>query len=144
MEESLIRYIHFIGIIILSSALVAEHLLYKKEMGREAFRQFVNVDRIYGIGAGITLLGGLLLIFYTGKPAEFYSSNPIFHIKMTLFVLVAALSFIPTRFLLVKSRTDEGTIVFPKYMIGIIRAELCFLLVMPLLAALMAQGIGYS
>jgi uncharacterized membrane protein len=43
-------------------------------------------------------VAGGLLWFTVGKDASFYSSNPIFHIKVTLFFIAGGLSIYPTLF----------------------------------------------
>lgn len=143
MEELLIRYMHFLGIMILSATLFAEHLLISDEMEIKQFKKFLIIDAIYGASAVIVFVAGLLLWLFVGKPSEFYASNPVFHIKLTLFVTIALLSIVPTVFAL-RNRKFEGAIIkVPKHVINIIRVELLLLLCIPFLAVLMAKGYGH-
>lgn len=142
MEEALIRYMHFLGIIIIASALIGEYLLISKEMNVKLFKKVVLVDAIYGIGAVITLTGGLLLWLYIGKPKEFYSTNMLFHIKISLFVTVGILSAFPTYYFLRNRKTLSEKIIIPSYIINIIRLEIVILVVLLLLGVLIAKGIG--
>ncbi|WP_416306985.1 DUF2214 family protein [Neptunicella sp. SCSIO 80796] len=142
MLDIFIRYGHFLGIIFLSSALFAEHLLLAREIDRQQLKKLVVVDAIFGISAGVVLIAGLLLWFYVGKPAEFYSKNFVFHIKLTLFVLMGILSIFPTMFILRQRKSGLEVISVPAYIINIVRAELLLLVLIPLLAVLMAQGYG--
>ena len=142
MFDACVRYLHFLGIFILASTLVAEHLLITKEMTRQQFKRLTMIDGIYGLGAVMTLTGGLLLWFVVGKPTAFYTGNPIFHIKLTLFILMALLSLIPTVFFLRNRRSQASVITPPNSIIVIVRAELALLIVIALLATVMAQGIG--
>ncbi|EWH10895.1 hypothetical protein DS2_06376 [Catenovulum agarivorans DS-2] len=144
MDEILVRYMHFIGIILLSSGLVATHILTGWQLNKQQFKSLRIADAVYGLGAVLVLVAGVLLIVSVGKPAEFYSKNPIFHVKMTLFVVMALLSIYPTIYF-IKNRSFVGeTIQIPKKIVMIIRAELTLLLIMPLLAALMARGVGLA
>lgn len=142
MEDIFVRYLHFIGIITLASALVGEHLLISKEMDVKTFKKLVILDSIYGVGAIITLIGGALLWFVVGKPAAFYSSNFIFHIKLTVFLLIALLSIFPTVYFLRNRKATFESITLPGYIIKIIRVELCLLVFLPLLAVMIARGVG--
>ena len=142
MEEVLVRYLHFLGIITLASALVGEHLLIAKEMNIKSFKKLVIVDAVYGLGAIATLIAGILLWFSVGKPAEFYSSNVIFHIKITLFLSIGLLSIFPTVYFLRNRKSTSDSITIPSYIVKIIRIELCLLLILPVLGVLISRGIG--
>jgi len=142
MAELLIRYFHFLGIFMVVSTLVAEHLLISKEMDIKSFKKLVIVDAMYGVGAVITLTAGLLLWFAVGKPASFYTANWIFHLKVTLFALIGILSIFPTYYFLRNRKATTEFITIPRYIVTIIRIELTLLIIVPLLAVLMARGIG--
>lgn len=144
MDEILVRYMHFIGIIFLSSGLVATHILAGWQLNQQQFKSLRIADGVYGLGAVLVLIAGVLLIAKVGKPAEFYSKNPILHIKVTLFVIMGILSIFPTKYFLQNRKFVGDSIQVPKKIIMIIRAELTLLLVMPLLAALMARGVGLA
>jgi putative membrane protein len=142
MEFVLVRYFHFLGILVLFAAIALEHMLVKREMTTQEIRRTAAVDLMVGISAGVVLLTGLSLWFLVGKPAEFYSSNPVFHTKVTLFVVAALLSIYPTVFLLRNRRTSAPSTAVPRGVVMVIRVELLLLAAIPLLAALMAQGYG--
>jgi len=144
MTLILIRYCHFIGIFILFAMLLAEHLLVKKSMTPSEIRRLAALDLIYGLAAGVVLVAGLCLWLFVGKPAEFYSANPVFHAKLGLFVLVALLSAYPTYFFLRQRKATGTEVIVPKAIIHVIRLELVLLLIIPLLATTMAAGRGSS
>jgi putative membrane protein len=143
--EILLRYLHFISIFAIVGSLVSEHLLLKKELTRKEIKRIATIDGVYGMGA-LTLLGvGLTLWFGEyGKPAEFYSLNFIFHIKIALFAAIGILSIYPTVFFIRNGKGNQDEIVqIPKTIFMLIRLELLLLLIIPLLAGLMAKGVGY-
>lgn len=142
MDEIIVRYIHFLGIIGLSAALIGEHLLIAPTVSAERMRKLAMVDAIYGISAILVLTAGLLLWFWVGKPAEFYSKNWVFHLKVTLFVVIALLSIYPTVFFLKHRKTHADLVTIPKKLIVVLRFEILLLLVIPLLAVLMSRGVG--
>lgn len=144
MSEIIIRYCHFIAFMVLTAMLVAEHLLLKKRLTADEVRRLAIIDLVYGIAATVALVAGLALWFWVGKPAEFYTRNGIFHTKVTLFIVMALISIYPTVFFIRNWRARVPALDVPKGIIMAIRAELVLLLVIPLLAVLMARGIGLA
>ena len=144
MEELLVRYIHFLGIMLLASMLVTENILLSKNLKRKTVEKLAIIDGIYGLSAIITLSAGLMLWLAVGKPSQFYSNNVIFHAKLGLFVFVGLLSIFPTVFILKQRKSVNGEIVVPSHVILIKRTEAGLLLVLPLLAVLMARGYGLT
>lgn len=142
MAEVLVRYMHFMGIIVLSSALVSEHLLLSSENSVNKLKRLATVDKLVGIGAIVVLTAGLLLLLVVGKPSQFYLQNWVFHLKATLFVLIALLSIYPTLFFLRNRKKSGLDVVIPKSIIMIVRLELTLLLFIPLCAVFMARGYG--
>jgi len=144
--ELVLRYIHFISIFAIVGTLVAEHLLLKKEMTRLELGRVARIDGVYGIAA-LTLLGAGLTLWLGefGKPAIFYTKNWIFHTKLTLFVLIGLLSVYPTVFFLKNRKGNpEERIIIPTSIFWMLRMELLLLFIIPILAGLMAKGIGLS
>jgi len=110
-------------------------------MDSKDFKKLFIVDIAYGVSAVLTLSFGLLLWLVVGKPANFYSSNGIFHLKLSIFAVIALLSVFTTAFIL-KNRKVESEIIFvPSYIIILVRMEMVLLTIIPLLAILMARGL---
>ena len=144
MLYTLIRTLHFVAIFVLAGALVIENMALKPTITGEDARNLARVDAFYGIGAVLTLLFGLILWLWVGKPSEFYSLNPIFHFKLGLFFLLALLSIYPTIFFLRNRKSTADTIKVPRLIAILTKLELGILFIIPLLAFLMARGIGLS
>jgi len=139
----LIRYLHFVGIFLIVGTLVAEHLLLKPTHTRSELNRLSRIDAVYGIGAVLVLTAGLLMWFAVGKPAVFYTKNWVFHLKITLFAIVAILSIWPTIFFLKNRKGDpEEAVKIPVHLKVMIRMEMLLVVVIPLLAILMALGVG--
>lgn len=142
--ELLLRYFHFVSIFLIVGTLVSEHLLLKPMLSKRKIDRLSKIDGIYGLavlsllGAGLTLwLGGY------GKPTEFYSENPIFHFKLTLFVVIGLLSIYPTVFFIKNRKGNQDDLVsIPKAIFWMIRLELLLVFLIPILAGMMAKGIG--
>jgi putative membrane protein len=145
-RDSLVHYIHFAFIFALASMLACEIALFGKSLSRDTFNRLRVIDRWYGIMAALVILSGLSLLTFGLKPASFFLDNPVFWTKMALFVGVALLS-IPMTLLLLRARTNvDGSVVFQDAEHGRLRAFLLAQVVLfaliPLCAALMANGIG--
>lgn len=144
--ESIVRYIHFLGIFAIVGALTIEHLLLKPQLTRAELRRLSIIDGIYGAGAIVAVAAGLTLWFGgIGKPTEFYSKNFVLHTKVTLVVIMGILSAFPTIFFLKnrKGASPEELVDVPKRIKMLVRIQLVLLLLIPLLATLMAKGVGY-
>jgi putative membrane protein len=143
--EIFLRYIHFISIFAIVGSLVSEHLLLKKELTRAEISRIARVDSVYGIAATTLLIAGLTLWLGSfGKPAVYYTKNWIFHTKITCFAIVGLLSIYPTVFFIKNRKGNPGEVVIvPQSIFWMLRFELLLLFVIPLLAGLMAHGIGF-
>lgn len=144
MAYIFVKYLHLVGILVLFSALVLEHVLIKPTMSPKELARVSAVDLVYGVAASLVLGAGLLLWFLVGKGSDFYSSNPLFHIKLGLFFLVGLISIYPTLFFLKNRKSNESEVAIPKSIIMIVRFELLMILMLPLLALFMANGIGLA
>lgn len=139
-----VRYLHFIAIFVMFSLLSIQHMALKEQVDAAWLKRIAVLDIAFGISALLALAAGASLWLWVGKPAGFYNSNWIFHTKVALFVLVGLLSFIPTRFIAQQRKTGAPMVSVPRHVVHIIRLELCLLCVIPLLAVLMANGVGYT
>lgn len=141
----LLPYLHYIGIMALMGALITEHVMLKPGISRQQIKSLAMVDLIYGISAAIVLTTGLLRWFvFDVKGVEFFTKNPIFHIKLTLFVIILIISIFPTmKFLKWRRQADE---IQPsdkelKKQLMFVRIELLLLAIIPLLAVMVANGV---
>jgi putative membrane protein len=103
-----------------------------------------RIDGIYGLAVVVLLVVGLTLwLGGYGKPTEFYSQNPIFHTKLALFGIIGILSIYPTVYFIKNRKGDPNeTLTVPKSIFWMLRLEILLLFVIPILAGLMAKGIG--
>jgi putative membrane protein len=144
-SEILLRYVHFISIFTIVGTLVSEHLLLKKTLTRAEIGRIARIDAIYGIAAVTLLAAGLTLwLGGVGKPSVYYTKNWIFHTKITFFLIIGLLSIYPTIFFIKNRKGDPAEqIAIPKSIFWMLRFELLLLFIIPLLAGLMARGVGF-
>ena len=148
LAHVLTAYWHFLGMMMLMATLLAEHVTLQPQMTRLHIQRLAMIDLFYGIAAGIVFLTGLLRFAYFGKGIHFYLGNPLFYVKVGMFLLVALISVYPTRRFLAwrKMLTQGDPPALDPHTVTrlriVIRLELGLLLVIPLLAVLMARGTG--
>jgi putative membrane protein len=143
--EIILRYVRFISIFAIVGSLISEHLLLKKELTRQELDRLSRIDAVYGIAAVVLVVAGLTLwLGSIGKPAVYYTKNWIFLTKIGLFSLIGILSIYPTVFY-VKSRkgNPEEEIQIQSAIFWMLRLELLLPFIIPLLAGLMARGVGF-
>jgi len=147
-SSAAIAYLHYLSFMVAFAALVVEHLTLRKELELKQAWRLVITDGLYGIAAITVLVTGILRVLYFGKGTAYYLSNPVFHLKVGFFILVGLLSLYPTiSFLLWLKPLRQGQVptlelAAVQRLTWVIRAELAFLSGIPLLAAMMARGIG--
>ena len=87
-QSALVAYLHYVSIILCFGALLFERLRLKTNLNRLEAISMVVADIIYGL-AGLTLLiTGILRVKYFGQGGEFFTDNPIFWLKVGLYIFV--------------------------------------------------------
>lgn len=144
LELVIARYLHFIAVFAIVGAIFAEQFMVSKSMTRKEIKRISKIDAIYGFGALLVLIIGLILWFTVGKPAQYYSRNWIFHTKLTMFVVLGLLSIYPTIFFMKNRKgSDLDTqISVPSSVILLLRIELLIIIIIPLLANYVSLGYG--
>lgn len=142
MDEIIVRYLHFISIIFTASMLIMQNFFISKTLSISLLKKLSSIDLFYGIAAIMNLVTGLLLWLVVGKPEAFYSQNPIFYTKISIFIVIGLLSILPTLFFLKHRKTTNHEIHVPQNIMLYKRYELVLLLLLPLTAVCMAKGIG--
>ena len=145
--EPLLAYLHYLSIIVLGAFLTAELMVCRPPLGPEQVRLLPRLDIVFFAAALLSLITGLLRLFVYAKGVSFYLPNPTFHAKMALYVAVAVISIVPTvRFIRWRRALDAGGALPATAEVArvkrLIHIELALFALMPLMAVLMARGIG--
>ncbi|NKB32921.1 MAG: DUF2214 family protein [Pseudomonadales bacterium] len=136
------RYLHFLAIIAFAGAIIIENMAIKPTINGEDARNLAKVDTVYGISAFSVLAFGLILWFMVGKPSEFYTGNLLFQLKLFLFIVLALIAAYPTAFFAKHRNSEADSIAVPGIIPLLLKIEMFLLLLIPILAYLMARGIG--
>lgn len=145
--EPLIAYLHFLSFLLTAGLLTAELVVCRPGLGPPQVRLLARLDAAYFIAALAALATGLLRLLFYAKGVAFYLNSPFFWIKMALYLAVAALSIGPTLRFIRWNRAAGGAPAAPDPAAvaatrRLIHMELALLALMPLMAVLMARGVG--
>jgi putative membrane protein len=148
MASALIAYLHYVAMISIAVILVVEYLGCVPGITDSRIRTLARIDLLY-MGAAMLALGsGAARVVWYAKGAAFYLHNPVFYIKLALFVAVGLMSIPPTLQYLrwLRSLKSGAAGVAADYQVLRVRryilAELVLFAFIPLMATIMARGIG--
>jgi len=147
-SSALVAYVHYLGIILCFGALTYERIILKINLSKNEFISIILADVVYGIAGLAILITGILRVKYFGQGGEFYTSNPIFWIKVSLYIFIGLLSLYPTityvlwAIPLSKNKLPVVSENLVKRFKLIITTELVGFTVIPFFATLMSRGIG--
>jgi putative membrane protein len=146
MGDIVLTIIHHLCVFAIVAMLGAEFAVMRAGVTPAAIRLLRRLDAIYGGAAVLVLLAGFGRVFHNGS--GFYFANPVFWTKIGLFVIVGILSIRPTIAFMRwhKALAADPGFVAPANEVKSVRtmlhAQLGFLFLIPIAAALMAKGIG--
>ena len=140
--------VHHWALLLLIAALFAEFILLRQTPSAAGVRTLARVDQAYGGAAMLLLAAGFARVFWGAKGADFYLDNPVFWAKVAVFVGVGLLSIVPTvRYprWLKQLKADgrlpaEAQVQDTRCWVG---WQLLLFVALPVLAAMMARGIGH-
>ncbi len=143
-----VAYLHYVSFMVCFAALVVERRLLRPDPDRRSATAMVITDIIYGLAALALLVSGIFRVLYYGQGSEFYTQNPLFWWKVGLYLSVGALSLYPTITYILwaiplrKGELPKVSQALATRLGWIINVELVGFAFVPLLATLMARGVG--
>ncbi|RLD61954.1 MAG: hypothetical protein DRJ05_01465 [Bacteroidetes bacterium] len=144
--HTFIHYLHILGIMLLMGSLMAEYLIAKTKTTNESVRMLSIANSIFLISLVVVLISGLFRWFVFGKGNDFYMTNPFFHTKLTLYIILAIIAFFPSRKInkwKKQLNNDSSFLVAEKEnksLFLLFRIEFVLIIIIPLLAVLVARG----
>ena len=147
-QDALLAYFHFASMIGMASMLAAGFAALAQRDAATGLRRLKRLDGMYGLFALLTLASGVARLLFGAKGSAFYLSNPVFHTKISLFVLAALLSIYPTvqYFKWADAGNADSRFRPPADAIARVRKliviQFVLLATIPLAASLMARGLG--
>jgi putative membrane protein len=133
-------FLHHLAAFILFGALMVQFVTLRDELAPRTVRRLQLADIALGVSGSALLLVGLLRVFYFEKGAAYYWANGAFLAKFSLFILVALLSIYPTAKIIAWRRNPAAG--GARAVKAIVHVELAAVVLLMLLGAMMARGIG--
>ncbi len=95
--EAILAALHLVAILTFVVFLSSQAALCRSEwMNAAVVERLVRLDVIYGAAALVMIGSGLARLFWGIKGVSWYVSQPLFHIKITIVVVMAILSIWPS------------------------------------------------
>jgi putative membrane protein len=143
-----VAYGHYLSFMVCFAALVLERRLIRPQPDRRDAIWMVITDIVYGIAALGVLGTGILRVLYFGQGSSFYTENPLFWWKVGAYLAVGTLSLYPTITYILwaiplrKGELPQVSESLATRLKWILNVEILGFALIPLLAALMARGVG--
>jgi putative membrane protein len=143
-----VAYVHYLSFMICFGALALERSLIRPDPDRRNAILMVITDVTYGLAALGVLGSGILRVLYFGQGSSFYTENPLFWWKVGTFVAVGTLSLYPTITYILwaiplrKGELPRVSEAQASRLGWVLNIELLGFAAIPLMAALMARGVG--
>ena len=95
--EALLSYAHILAILTMTVFLASEAALCRAEwLNAAVVERLAKLDMVYAVAAISVLLTGAARVVWGAKGMGWYLSNPLMHVKFTLFVAMGLISIKPT------------------------------------------------
>ena len=146
--EAVLAYLHLLAILTMVVFIASEAALCRIEwINAAVVERLARVDMVYGIAAVLVLLTGVLRTWLGVKGTGWYWTNPLLHIKLTLFIIVGVLSAFPTITYIRWRKTLRATGALPieaevKKTRKLVMIQAHLIAVIPLFAVFLARGFG--
>lgn len=148
ITEALLAYAHIMAFLMLATFMTSETALCRKDWINPAVvRRLVWVNLLTLVSGTLVLLTGLARIAWGVKGSDWYWAQPLLHAKITLWVLMLLLSLLAGRRYARWRRTlDEAGSLPAEADLRSTRRLVMWaahlMVIVPLLAVLLARGVG--
>lgn len=146
--EAILAYVHFLAILTMVVFISSEAALCRIEwMNEKVVERLARVDAIYGMAAILVLGTGIARTIWGVKGSSWYWTNPLLHIKLTLFIVVGLISIFPTITYIRWRRQLRADGVLPpeaevRKTRKLVMIQAHILVLIPLFAVFLARGFG--
>ena len=95
--EAILASLHLVAILTLVTFMASQAAMCRIEwINAAVVERLVRLDIIYQIAMASVLATGLVRVFWGIKGVSWYATQPLLHLKITLFVVMVILSIAPT------------------------------------------------
>jgi putative membrane protein len=146
--EAILAYLHLLAILTMVVFIASEAALCRVEwLNAAVVERLARVDRVYGIAAVAVIATGVARTWWGMKGTAWYWTNPLLHLKLTLFVVVGVISIFPTMRYLRWRQALRTTGALPaeaeiRKTRKLVMIQAHIIAVIPLAAVFLARGFG--
>lgn len=146
--DALLAFFHFLFLFGMLSVLGGEAYVLRLPMTKDSVQLITQMDRGYGISAGLLVLAGVSRVIWGAKGADYYIHEPYFWAKMATFAAIGIISIFPTlRFFRWRKALAADPAFLPdaaetKRAHALVLTQLRLMAVVIAFAVLMARGFG--
>ena len=146
--DALLSYAHILAILTMTVFLASEAALCRTEwLNAAVVERLAKIDMVYGASAIAVLLTGAARVIWGAKGMGWYLTNPLLHVKFTLFIVMGLLSIGPTLAYLRWRRALRADGTLPdalqvRNIRRLVMVQAHILPLVPLAAVFMARGFG--
>jgi putative membrane protein len=146
--EALLSYAHILAILTMTVFLASEAALCRTEwLNAAVVERLAKIDMVYGASAIAVLITGAARVIWGAKGMGWYLTNPLLHVKFTLFIVMGLLSIGPTLAYLRWRRALRANGTLPDALQvrntrRLVMVQAHILPLVPMAAVFMARGFG--
>ncbi|HSV57829.1 MAG TPA: DUF2214 family protein [Variovorax sp.] len=146
--EAILAYVHFLAILTMVVFISSEAALCRVEwLNKAVVERLARIDLVYGIAAMVVLASGIARTVWGVKGSGWYWSNPLLHIKLTLFIIVGVISIFPTLTYMRWRKAVRASGALPgeaqiRKTRKLVMIQAHILVLIPLAAVFLARGFG--
>ena len=146
--EAILAYVHFLAILTMVVFISSEAALCRVAwLNKAVVERLARIDMVYGMAAMVVLASGIARTVWGVKGSGWYWSNPLLHIKLTLFIIVGVMSIFPTLTYLRWRKAVRASGTLPgeaeiKKTRKLVMIQAHILVLIPLAAVFLARGFG--
>jgi len=146
--EAILAYLHLLAILTMVVFIASEAALCRVEwINAAVVERLAKVDRVYGIAAVAVIATGVARTWWGVKGTAWYWTNPLLHLKLTLFIVVGVISIFPTITFIRWRKAMKSTGSLPaeaevRKTRKLVMIQAHLIAVIPLFAVFLARGFG--
>ena len=146
--EAILAYLHFLAILTMVVFISSEAALCRVEwLNKAVVERLARIDMVYGMAAMTVLATGIARTVWGVKGSSWYWTNPLLHLKLTLFIAIGLISIFPTITYLRWRKTLRASGTLPaeaevRKTRKLVMIQAHLLVLIPLAAVFLARGFG--
>lgn len=146
--EAILAYLHLLAILTMVVFISSEAALCRVQwLNAAVVERLAKVDRVYGIAAIMVLATGVARTVWGVKGTSWYWTNPLLHMKLTLFIIVGVISIFPTLTYFRWRKALRATGALPteadiRKTRKLVMVQAHLIALIPLVAVFLARGFG--